>query len=276
MDDLATLCRCFAAALAIDDRAAARACCTRAGLGPGETPGVLYADARLRGHRLEIVGAPRSVGDRASIEAHLVDPTAAATAPGRALWLLAEHVDGRLGLAGVARSARVADGFLAGLVPADARFARLPDSDCGRALGERVVTAFERHGRVGHALGTTHLGALAAGWMLDGFLATPGAGIALGEAREIPGRAAVRLDLTRPDLSAPQAVWLLVDLDGARDVIRTTTSAMTLDVMLSNLRGAPGPRSAATNPATPPATDVPSVAPYKPDAIDRLIETLPT
>lgn len=275
MDDLAPLCRRFAAALATDDRDAARACCTRAGLGPGETPGVLYADARLRGHRLEIVGAARVDGERAAIEARLVDPAGASTAPGRALWLLAEHDDGRLGLAGVARSARVADGFLAGLVPADARFARLPDSTRGRALGERLVTAFERHGRVAHALGTTHLGALAAGWMLDGFLATPGAGIALGEAREIPGRAAVRLDLTRPDLSAPQAVWLLVDLDGARDVIRTTASAMTLDIMLSNLRDAPGPRSAAKNPATPPAGGAPSVAPYEPDAIDRIIDSLP-
>ncbi len=105
----------------------------------------------------------------------------------------------------------------------------LPDSARGRAFAERVAIAYLRHGRVAEVIGVETTGARAAGWMLDDMLASPGATLAVGETRELGTRAAVKFVVRRPELSAAEDLWVVLD---ERDRVRATASVLTLPVLL--------------------------------------------
>lgn len=105
----------------------------------------------------------------------------------------------------------------------------LPQSARGLAFGRRVVQAFELHGRVAEVIGVQTTGARAAGWMLDAMLASAGARLEVGDTRELGTRAAVKLVVRRPQLSAAEDLWLVID---EHDRVRATASVLTLPVLL--------------------------------------------
>ncbi len=257
-DDVKGVAQRFSVAVAKGDRGLAKACCTAAGLMPGETPAALFLDAVERGYRLQVAG--EALVNPALRRGAVPTSVSKEGYPGREVWLFAELQDGgdgvaggdgvdrvdgvhgaagvggAVGLSGVTGSTRVVEAFLAGYVPADARLGALPESARARALGVRVVEAHLRHGKVSDVFGSTPVAAMAAGLMLDTMLAQPGATIEVVEAKEIAGlsRAALGFSIHRPELSLPEAFWVVLEL-GDEVYVRATASSMTLDVLLTGI-----------------------------------------
>lgn len=262
LDDVAAR---FTAAARSGDRGAARGCCAPGGLVPGETPAALFLDAVEHGYGIEVTGEARVVGERGAVPVAVVK---AGHAP-RDVWLLAEEEGRRVGLAGVTGSRKVVEAFLSGIAPANAALGRLPESPRGARFGAGIVEAFARHGKVSEAFGAMPIAAKAAGWMLDGMLASPGAQIAVSETRELAGaaRAAVCFEVSRPELSLPEDLWVVLELGDGREVVRATASSMSLEVLLSGVTPQTLGASAPSGSSEPPPLVVP-------DRIDALIEGL--
>jgi len=259
------LARRLAGAIASTDRATARECCTPSGRLFGETPAALFLDAIEHGYQLEVAGEARVVGERGAVPAAVVKDGYAA----RQVWLLAEVEDGEVGLAGVTGSSRVVEAFLCGIVPANAALRALPQSARGERFGAGIAQAFARHGKVGDAFGAATIAATAAGWMLDSMLASPGAQIEVAETRELTGAklAAVRFEVSRPELSLPEDFWVVLELAQGHEVVRATASSMSLDVLLSQVE------AQAIEAASAPV-EAPAFVEPEPDRIDVLLERL--
>lgn len=227
---VATLASAFAEALARRDLHTAHALCTHHGRERGETPGALFADAIRHGYALAQDGAATCRQRRAAVAMRVTK----AGAHERRVWLLAEE-DGGWFLAGVCASARVAEAFLAGVVPADARLETLAASERGRALGLRVLEAYARHRHVSGVLGDRTLGARTVGTMLDRLVASPGATLELVAAREIRllARGVIGFDVRRPERRGHDRVWVIVRWGDEDDFeVRLATSTMNVELLL--------------------------------------------
>lgn len=265
MTEIGVIAARFCAAVDERNQDRASACCTTAGRRFGETPAALFLDAVETGYRLEVAGEARVGGERGAVPAALVKDGHAA----RQVWLLAEVEEGAVGLAGVTGSGKVVEAFLSGVVPANAALRLLPESARGAMFGAGIVEAFTRHGRVSEAFGTATIAATAAGWMLDAMLASPGAQIEVAETRELAGAklAAVRFEVSRPELSLPEDFWVVLELGEGHEVVRATASSMSLDVLLSQVE----PQAVE---AAPKPVEAPTIVEPEPDRIDALLERL--